>query len=130
MIPKIPEGFTTHQMNGWTFPSVSEQGFIEALRLVADMTGHYPKGIDPGSMAQISQEMGRATTEGNTPAARQWQEQIKTAGSKEAAVRMGQDRMMKLISLTMFNRILTQQQMDQPGRLGMHRDRQEPVAGG
>ncbi|MCP4222724.1 MAG: hypothetical protein GY773_05215 [Actinomycetia bacterium] len=61
-------------------------------------------------------EITEAITTGDSPAAQQWREQIKAAGSKDAAIRMGQERMMKLMSLTMFNLVLAGQQ-GRPGQL-------------
>jgi hypothetical protein len=110
--PDIPDDFTPHQMNNFQQPSYSEQGFIEALELAAEFTGHYPDGLSHDSLRSLAMEITQAAATGDSPAAQQWREQIKAAGSKEAALRMGQERMMKLMSLTMFNLLLAQQQKD------------------
>ncbi|UCD50111.1 MAG: zf-HC2 domain-containing protein [Phycisphaerales bacterium] len=110
--PDIPDDFTPHQMNNFRQPSYSEQGFIEALQLAVEFTGHYPDGLSHDSLRSLTMEITQAITTGDSPAAQQWREQIKAAGSKEAAIRMGQERMMKLTSLTMFNLLLAGQQKD------------------
>jgi hypothetical protein len=110
--PDIPEDFTAHEMDNFQMPSYSEQGFIEALELAAEFTGHYPAGIDHDGLRELTTEISQAITTSDSPAAQQWRQQIKSAGSKEAAIRMGQQRMMKLTSLTMFNMLLANQQAE------------------
>ncbi|HSV99309.1 MAG TPA: zf-HC2 domain-containing protein [Sedimentisphaerales bacterium] len=110
--PDIPNDFTADPMDGTQMPSFSEEGFIEALQMAVEFTGRYPKTIDNEGLRQLSMDIGNAITTSDSPAAQQWREQIKSAGSKENALRAGQERMMKLMALTMFNMILGSQQRD------------------
>jgi outer membrane lipoprotein-sorting protein len=111
--PEIPAGFTADRMDGMQM-SFSERGFIEALRVVVEFTGHYPKAVDSDGLRQLSMEIAEAMTTSDRPAAQQWREEIKqlkdAGGSKEAAIQAGQERMMKLMALNMFTMILSQQQ--------------------
>jgi len=113
--PKIPTGFTADRMDGMQM-SFSENGFIEALRIAVEFTGHYPKTLDADSLRQFSMEIAEAMTTSDRPAAQQWREEIKrlkdAGGSKEAAIQVNQARMMKLVALGMFTMILEQQQKD------------------
>ncbi len=104
--PDIPADFTAHEMDGMQMPSYSEQGFIEALQIAAEFTGRYPEKVDSEGVRRLSMDIATVITTGNSAAAEAWREKIKSAGSKEAAIRMGQERMMKLTSLATFNAIL------------------------
>jgi len=110
--PDIPSDFTADHMDGTQMPSFSERGFIEALQMAVEFTGRYPKTIDNEGLRQLSMDIGNAITTSDSPAAQQWREQIKAAGSKENALRASQERMMKLMALSMFNRILGSQQKE------------------
>jgi len=114
--PEIPAGFTADRMDGTQMPSFSEKGFIEVLQMAVDFTGHYPKAVDSNSLRQLPMEIAESMTTSDRPAAQQWREELKqfkdAGGSKEAAIRAGQERMMKLMALNMFPMILNQQQMD------------------
>jgi outer membrane lipoprotein-sorting protein len=110
--PQVPADFTTHDMDGMQMPSYSERGFIEALQLAHEFTGHYPADLEADTLRQLPMEIAKIITESDSPAAVEWREQIKSAGSKEAAIRYGQERMMKLTSLTMFPMILAGQGKD------------------
>jgi outer membrane lipoprotein-sorting protein len=110
--PDIPSDFAADRMDGTQMPSFSEEGFIEALQMAVEFTGRYPKTIDNEGLRQLTMDIGNAITTSDSPAAQQWREQIKAAGSKENALRASQERMMKLMALTMFNRILGGQQKD------------------
>jgi len=110
--PQIPADFTTHDMDGMTMPSWSEKGFIEALELVRKFTGGYPENLDADTLRQLPMELAKIMQDGDSPAAVEWREQIRSAGSREAAIRYGQDRMMKLSSLTIFPAILARQGSD------------------
>jgi len=113
--PEIPGDFTADRMDGTQMPSFSEKGFIEALQMALDFTGHYPKTIDNDGLRQLTAEIADTLQTSDRPAARQWREEIqrlKDTGSKEDAMRAGQERMMKLMPLTMFNMVLGGQQKD------------------
>ncbi len=108
--PDIPEDFTANQMDGFQMPSYSDQGMIEALQIVVDFTGRYPERLDNEALQQLSMQIGEAiASDDDSPAAREWRERIKSAGSKEAAMRASQGHFMKLMTLTMFPLMLGQQ---------------------
>jgi outer membrane lipoprotein-sorting protein len=108
--PDIPADFTANQADGIQMPSYSEQGLIEALQIAADFTGRYPEKLDNNALQQITQEMAAAITgEDDRPVVRQLREKIKSAGSKEAAMRASQGHFMKLMTLTMFPLMLAGQ---------------------
>jgi len=107
--PDIPADFTASQMDGMQMPSYSDQGMIEALQMAVDFTGHYPEKLDNDALQKMVQEITDAFTAGDSPAAQQLREQLKSAGSKEAAMRASQGRFMKLMSLTMFPLMLAGQ---------------------
>jgi hypothetical protein len=109
--PDIPADFTTNPADGMQMPSYSDQGMIDALRIVADFTGHYPAKLDNDAVHQLIKEIAGAITneENDSLAVQQWRERIKSAGSKEAAIRAGQGHFMKLMTLTLFPRILAGQ---------------------
>jgi len=108
--PDIPADFTTDQMDGTPMPSYSDEGMIDALRIAADFTGRYPKTLDHDALQKLVKEMTDALDreEGN-PAVQQFREEIKNAGSREAAMRVSQGRFMKLMTLTMFPLMLAGQ---------------------
>ncbi len=106
--PDIPADFTADEKDGTQMPSISADGMIEALGIVADFTGGYPASLDIGALQQVMKDLATA----DTPAAQQYREQIKAVGSKEAAVAMGEQHMMKLMVLVTFPRILGTQQAD------------------
>jgi outer membrane lipoprotein-sorting protein len=110
--PKIPDDFTSHEMDGMKMPSYSEQGFIEALQLAVEFTGSYPERLDHDTLRDLSLTIGQALRDGDSPAAQQFRERVKNAGSKDAAMRFSMQYMMRLTSLTMFNMILAGQQKD------------------
>ena len=103
--PDIPADFTADQTNGMQMPSYSEAGVVEALKLAADLTGHYPPTLDTEALQQVMKEI--RTSE--TPAAQQLRQEWKNEGSPEAAARMSQERLMSLIVLTTFPRMLAAQ---------------------
>ncbi len=104
--PDIPADFTANEMDGFQMPSYSEEGVIEALRMVVEFTGHYPKALTLEAVQQLAQEM--VTSE--TPAAQQLREQLKDAGSPDEAARMSQKHLMGLMVLPTFPRMLVTQQ--------------------
>jgi len=110
--PDIPADFSTREMDGLQMPSYSEQGMIEALQVAAEFTGRYPATLDSAAVQQLGLDIGRAIEAGETPAARQLQEQIKSAGSREAAMRASQNRIMKIMVLPVFPRMLATQQAE------------------
>jgi hypothetical protein len=110
--PQIPEDFTAHETDGMQMPSYSEQGFIEALQLVLDFTGRYPEKLDHDTLRDLSLAIGQALREGDSPAARQFREQLERGGSREAGMRVATQSMMRLTALTVFNMILAGQQKD------------------
>ncbi len=110
--PDIPVDFTAHETDGMQMPSYSEQGMIEALQGAAEFTGRYPAALDSAAVQQLGLDIGRAIAAGETPAARQLQEQIKSAGSREAAMRVSQNRTMKIMVLPAFPRMLAAQQAE------------------
>jgi len=107
--PDIPADFTTHEMSGMKMPSYGEQGFIEALRLVAELTGRYPESLGHDMLQNLSLTIGQALRESDSPAAQQFREGIKNAGSREAALKFGQEYMMRLTTLSTFQTILARQ---------------------
>jgi len=98
-------------MDGTPVPSFSEKGFIEALQMVVKFTGRYPEAIDTEGMRKVSMDVAGAMMTSDSPVAQQWREQIKNAGSKEAAMAI-QPLMMKLMPLAMFQKMLGVQQKD------------------
>ena len=110
--PDIPADFTTHEADGMQMPSYSEQGMIEAFQVVADFTGRYPASLNSEAVRQLSMDLARAAKVGETPAARQFQEQIKNAGSREAAIRLGQSHFMKIAVFKVFTRMLAERQAE------------------
>jgi hypothetical protein len=109
--PVIPEDFKAMEAMP-KMPSFSEQGFIEALQLAVEFTGGYPRALTNDAMKELMDAMLEEITEGSSPAAVEYRQQIKSAGSKEAAIKAGQDRMMKLMALKMFNMILAGQNQE------------------
>jgi hypothetical protein len=107
--PVIPADFTTHEMSGMKMPSYGEQGFIEALRLMADLTGRYPEDLGRDMLRNLSVTVGQALRESDSPVAQQFREGLKNAGSREAALRFGQEYMMRLTSLSTFHLTLAHQ---------------------
>lgn len=110
--PEIPADFAADPMDGTQMPSFTEKGFIEALQMVVEFTGRYPEAIDTEGMRKVSMDVAGAMMTSDKPAAQQWREQIKNAGSKEAAAAAIQPLMMKLMPLAMFHKMLGAQQKD------------------
>ncbi len=110
--PEIPADFAADPMDGTQMPSFSEKGFIEALQMVVEFTGRYPEAIDTEGLRKVSMDVAGAMMTSDKPAAQQWREQIKNAGSKEAAAMAIQPLMMKLMPLAMFHKMLGAQQKD------------------
>ena len=110
--PQIPDDFTTHEMDGMKMPSYSEQGFIEALQVVVEFTGRYPEKLDHDTLQDLNTTIAQVLRDGDSPAAQQFREQVKNAGSKDAAMRFSMEYMMRLTSLPMFNMVLAGQQKD------------------
>jgi hypothetical protein len=106
--PTIPDDFTADRRHGTQVPSMSAEGMVEALRIAADFTGSFPTSLDTDALQQLMMDIRSA----DTPAARQYREQLKNPGSKEAAVGMGEQYMMKVMVLVTFPRILGTQQAD------------------
>jgi len=100
--PDIPADFTADQMDGTPMPSYSDQGVIEALRIAADFTGRYPETLGHDALQQLVKQMTEALNTSDRPAVQQFREELKNAGSREAAMRVSQGRFMKLMTLTMF----------------------------
>ncbi|MBN1361062.1 MAG: hypothetical protein JW993_10735, partial [Sedimentisphaerales bacterium] len=108
--PDIPTDFTANQMDGFQMPSYSDQGMIDALQIAADFTGRYPEKLDNDALQKLVAEMTDALEkEDGNPAVQRFREELKGAGSKEAAMRVSQSRFMKLMTLTMFPLMLGQQ---------------------
>jgi len=103
--PDIPADFTADRTDGMQTPSYSEAGMIEALKLAADLTGHYPATLDIQALQQVMMEIATS----DTPAARQLRQEWKNAGSPEAAARMSQQRLMSFMVVTTFPRMLAAQ---------------------
>jgi hypothetical protein len=106
--PDIPADFAANELDGMQMPSYSEQGMIDALRMVAEFTGRYPAAIDIDALGRLTQDILTA----DTPAAQQLREQLKSAGSPEAGARMSQQRLMKLMVLSTFPKVLARQQAE------------------
>lgn len=107
--PDIPADFTTDQMDGTPMPSYSDEGMIDALRIAADFTGRYPKTLDHDALQQLVKQMTEALDTSDRPAVQQFREELKNAGSREAAMQVSQGRFMKLMTLTMFPLMLAGQ---------------------
>ncbi len=107
--PEIPADYTAEENDGMQMPSYSEAGFIEALRIAAEFAGRYPDTLDRESWQALVKEISETAMTAETPAARQWREQLKAAGSREAAIQIGEQRMMKLTSLRVFPTVLATQ---------------------
>ncbi|HPY50551.1 MAG TPA: hypothetical protein PLO68_11845, partial [Sedimentisphaerales bacterium] len=107
--PDIPADFTTDQMDGTPMPSYSDQGVIDALRIAADFTGRYPETLGHDALQQLVKQMTEALNTSDRPAVQQFREELKSAGSREAAMQVSQGRFMKLMTLTMFPLMLAGQ---------------------
>ena len=106
--PDIPADFTADQSDGTQMPSISAEGMIEALRIAAEFTGSYPASLDVDAIQQLMKDIVSA----DTPAARQLREQLKNAGSPEAAAALNQERLMKIMVMVTFTRMLGIQQAE------------------
>lgn len=107
--PDIPAGFTAAQTDGMQMPSYSEDGMIEALQMAVDFAGHYPETLDNAAIEKLAWEMAENLTTSDSPAARQFREEASSAGSRREAAEQGARKFMKLTALTMFPRMLSQQ---------------------
>lgn len=81
---------------------------IEAPRIVADFTGSFLASLDIDTLQQLMKDIVTA----DTPPAQQYREQLKSAGSREAGVRLGEQYMMKMMVLVTFPRLLGTQQAE------------------
>jgi hypothetical protein len=82
---------------------------IEALQLCADFARRYPEKLDTDSVQKITKEITASLTTGDSPAAQQFREEARSAGSPlKAGVQAGQ-RFMKLMTLGMFPLMLAGQ---------------------
>jgi outer membrane lipoprotein-sorting protein len=107
--PDIPEDFTASPVDGMQAPSFSEQGMIDALQLCADFAQRYPEKLDTDSVQEITKEITASLTTGDSPAAQQFREEARSAGSPLKAGMQAGQRFMKLMTLGMFPLMLAGQ---------------------
>ena len=107
--PDIPADFVASPMDGMQMPSFSEQGMIEALQLGVTFAGRYPEKLDNAALQNLTKEMANNLMTGDNPAAQQFREEAKSAGSPMKAAMQSSRRFMKLMTLTMFPLMLSAQ---------------------
>ncbi len=102
--PVIPEDYTAFPTDGMKMPSINEEGAIEGLRFFVELTGKYPENLN---IMTLMQEFNKLK-DGQTPAAKQLQQELKQPRSDEEQAAKVMDMMRPIQSLGMFYMTLVQ----------------------
>jgi hypothetical protein len=106
--PVIPEDYTAFPTDGIKIPSMNEESVIEGLKLFAEIIGKYPENLNVMTIVQDFMKL----KDSNTPAAKQFQEELRQLPSEEERTKKMMEMMVPVQSLGMIYTILVQEQKE------------------
>ena len=105
--PVIPDDYTSTTSGSIKFPANTEETAIEGLKRFAEFFGHYPQDLN---LLTLVSQMSKITT-GDTPAAKQLQEELKGLDSKQRNQKL-LENMMPITGAATFYMFLVQDNKD------------------